>query len=261
MKKYLLFNFKTNPSNLIQLEQLLKIFQRYSPKITEKFKVVLFPPDIYLTEAKKILKTNFILGAQNVFWFNKILATGEITPLMLESLGVQYIIIGHSERRRYLEETDEMINWKIKACLNNKLIPVLCVGEQEKGKNELMPDFRTKQEIFEQLNYAFRGIKINPPAGGTNLMIVYEPVWAIGKGVSQDLKASQAIIALIRFWLSRRFGEAIAKHLPILYGGSVNHQNIKEFLSSKDINGVLIGSASTNKIELSKIFKQLTTNN
>lgn len=254
MKKYLLFNFKTNPSNLIQLEQLLKIFQRYSPKITEKFKVVLFPPDIYLTEAKKILKKNFILGAQNVFWFNKILATGEITPLMLKSLGVQYIIIGHSERRRYLEETDKMINCKIKACLNNKLIPVLCVGEQEKGKSELMPDFRTKQEIFEQLNYALRGIKINKL---TNLMIAYEPVWAINKGVSQDLKASQAIIFLIRFWLSRRFGEEIAKHIPVLYGGSVNHQNIKEFLSSKDINGVLIGSASTNKIELMKIFKMV----
>jgi len=252
MKKYLLFNFKTNPTNLSQLGELLKIFKRYAPIITKKYKVVLFPPDIYLTEVKNGLKQNIILGAQNVFWFNKIQATGEITPLMLKSLGVQYIIIGHSERRRYLEETNEMINWKIKACLNNKLIPVLCVGEQEKGKNELMPDFRTKQEIFEQLNYAFRGIKINEL---TNLMIAYEPVWAIGKGISQDLKASQAIIALISFWLSRRFGEEIAKHIPILYGGSVNHQNIKEFLSSKDISGVLIGSASANKTELMKILK------
>jgi triosephosphate isomerase len=254
MKKYLLFNFKTNPTNLSQLEELLKIFKRYAPTITKKYKVVLFSPDIYLTEVKKGLKQNITLGAQNVFWFNKILATGEITPLMLNSLGVQYIIIGHSERRRYLGETDEMINWKIKACFNNKLIPVLCVGEQEKGKSELIPDFRTKQEIFEQLNYAFRGIKINKL---TDLMIAYEPVWAIGKGVSQDLKASQAIIFLIRFWLSRRFGEEIAKHIPILYGGSVNHQNIKEFLSPKDINGVLIGSASTNKIELMKIFNKI----
>ncbi len=254
MKKYLLFNFKTNPTNLSQLGELLKIFKRYAPTITKKYKVVLFAPDIYLTEIKKGLKQNISLGAQNVFWFNKILATGETTPLMLNSLGVQYIIIGHSERRRYLGETDEMINWKIKACFNNKLIPVLCVGEQEKGKSELIPDFRTKQEIFEQLNYAFRGIKINKL---TDLMITYEPVWAIGKGVSQDLKASQAIIFLIRFWLSRRFGEEIAKHIPILYGGSVNHQNIKEFLSSKDINGVLIGSASTNKNELMKIFKMV----
>jgi len=254
MKKYLLFNFKTNPTNLSQLEELLKIFKRYASTITKKYKVVLFSPDIYLTEVKKGLKQNITLGAQNVFWFNKILATGEITPLMLNSLGVQYIIIGHSERRRYLGETDEMINWKIKACFNNKLIPVLCVGEQEKGKSESIPDFRTKQEIFEQLNYAFRGIKINKL---TDLMIAYEPVWAIGKGVSQDLKASQAIIFLIRFWLSRRFGEEIAKHIPILYGGSVNHQNIKEFLSPKDINGVLIGSASTNKIELMKIFNKI----
>lgn len=254
MKKYLLFNFKTNPTNLSQLEELLKIFKRYVLTITKKYKTVLFPPNIYLTEVKKGLKTDFILGAQNVFWFNKILATGEITPLMLKSLGVQYIIIGHSERRRYLEETDKMINLKIKTCFNNKLIPVLCVGEQEKGKNELIPDFRTKQEIFEQLNYAFRGIKINKL---TNLMIAYEPVWAIGKEVSQDLKASQIIITLIRFWLSRRFGEEIAKNIPVLYGGSVNHQNIKEFLSSKDINGVLIGSASTNKNELMKIFKKI----
>jgi len=255
MKKYLLFNFKTNPSNLIQLEELFKIFKRYAPTITKKYKVVLFPPDIYLTEVKNGLKQNIILGAQNVFWFNKIQATGEITPLMLKSLGVQYIIIGHSERRRYLDETNKIINWKIKACLNNKLTPVLCVGEQEEDKSGLIPNFRTKQEIFEQLNYAFRGIKFNPPAGGLNLIIAYEPVWAIGKGVSQDLKTSQAIILLIRFWLSRRFGETIAKHLPILYGGSVNHQNIKEFLSAKDISGVLIGSASTNKTELSKILK------
>jgi len=254
MKKYLLFNFKTNPTNLSQLEELLKIFKRYSLTITKKYKVVLFPPDIYLIETRKSLKIKFILGAQNVFWFNKIQATGEITPLMLKPLGVQCIIIGHSERRRYLEETDEMINWKIKICLNNKLIPVLCVGEQERGRNELMPDFRTKQEIFEQLNYAFRGIKINQL---TNLMITYEPVWAIGKGISQDLKASQTIVALIRFWLSRRFGEEIAKHIPVLYGGSINHQNIKEFLSSKDINGVLIGSASSNKTELIKLLKKL----
>lgn len=252
MKKYLLFNFKTNPTNLSQLEELLKIFKRYAPTITKKYKTVLFPPVIYLTEVKKGLKTDFILGAQNVFWFNKILATGEITPLMLKSLGVQYIIIGHSERRRYLEEADKMINLKIKACLNNKLIPILCVGEKEKGKNELIPDFRTKQEIFEQLNYALRGIKINKL---TNLMIAYEPVWAIGKGISQDLKASQIVITLIRFWLARRFGEEIAKNIPVLYGGSVNYQNIKEFLSSKDISGVLIGSASTNKNELIKIFK------
>jgi len=254
MKKYLLFNFKTNPTNLSQLEELLKIFKRYLLTITKKYKVVLFPPDIYLIETRKSLKIKFILGAQNVFWFNKIQATGEITPLMLKSLGVQCIIIGHSERRRYLEETDEMINWKIKVCLNNKLIPVLCVGEQERGRNELMPDFRTKQEIFEQLNYAFRGIKINQL---TNLMITYEPVWAIGKGISQDLKASQTIVALIRFWLSRRFGEEIAKHIPVLYGGSINHQNIKEFISSKDINGVLIGSASSNKTELIKLLKKL----
>jgi len=254
MKKYLLFNFKTNPTNLSQLEELLKIFKRYSLTITKKYKVVLFPPDIYLIETRKSLKIKFILGAQNVFWFNKIQATGEITPLMLKSLGVQCIIIGHSERRRYLGETDEMINWKIKVCLNNKLIPVLCVGEQERGRNELMPDFRTKQEIFEQLNYAFRGIKINQL---TNLMITYEPVWAIGKGISQDLKASQTIVALIRFWLSRRFGEEIAKHIPVLYGGSINHQNIKEFISSKDINGVLIGSASSNKTELIKLLKKL----
>jgi len=261
MKKYLLFNFKTNPTNLNQLGELLTIFKRYAPSITKKYKAILFPPDIYLTEVKNVLKQNVILGAQNVFWFNKIQATGEITPLMLKSLGIQYIIIGHSERRHYLKETNEMIDWKIKACLNIKLIPVLCVGEREKDKDELRPNFRTKQEIFEQLNYAFRGLKINSPADGANLMIAYEPVWAIGKGVSQNLKASQAIITLIRFWLSRRFGEKIAKYIPILYGGSVNHQNIKEFLSVKDISGVLIGSASTNKIELSKLFKQLTTNN
>lgn len=254
MSKYLLFNFKNNPSDLVQLTQLLEIYQKYLPEIIQKFKIVLFPPSVYLIPTKTNLKIKTLLGSQDVFWFNKIQATGAITPLMLKSLGIQYVIIGHSERKLYFLETNQMINWKMKSCLNNKLTPVLCIGEKERDNQEKTLNFHTKQEIFEQLNYAFRGIRINK---STNLLVAYEPLWAIGKGITPNPQTIQDVAALIRFWLSRRFGENLTKHFSVLYGGSVNHQNIKEIISLKNINGVLIGGASTNKNELIKIFKQL----
>lgn len=252
MKKYLLFNFKTNPANIRQLAELLKLFNRSVSALARHYEMILFPSALYLSEVKKNIGPQIALGAQNIFWFNKIPATGEITPLLLRDFKVLYVIIGHPERRYCLGETNQMINLKIKACLSNKLIPILCVGEKEKNKNDLPLNFRAKQEIFEQLNYAFRGIKLNP---STKLMIAYEPVWAIGKGIPQNLKISQAFIDLILFWLARRFGETAAKKIPVLYGGSVNSENIKEFLSLKNSAGVLIGSAATNKNELAKILK------
>jgi triosephosphate isomerase len=254
MKKYILFNFKNNPQTTSQLKELLKIYRTFDTKITKKFQIVLLPPDIYLPLIKEQSIRSIHLGAQDVFWFNKIQATGEITPAMLKFLGVEHIILGHSERRRYFEENGKIINLKIKACFANKLVPVLCVGEKDKSRDGLVPDFETKQEIFEELNYAFRGIKLTKT---TPLMIAYEPVWAIGKDTAQDVAGIEAVVSLIRFWLCRRFADQIANKIPILYGGSVDHRNIQSILASKQIAGVLIGGASTNKIELTHIIKTL----
>jgi len=255
MKKYLFFNFKNKPNNLEQLKDLIRVYNKYTKL---NVKEVLLPPILYLTEIKQSIVSQCALGAQDVFWMNKITVTGEITPLMLKSLGIQYILIGHSERRNYLLETNARINLKLKACLANKLIPILCVGEKVKSQKEKEPDFRTKKEIFDQLNYAFREIQLN---NSSSVIIAYEPQWAIGKEEGETAARVEEIGKLIRFWMARRFSETIAQSLVILYGGSVKPSNIKEYLALKNINGVLIGEASVNKIALNQILKQLVNNN
>ncbi|HPC31009.1 MAG TPA: triose-phosphate isomerase [Candidatus Paceibacterota bacterium] len=247
MKKYLVFNWKMSPSSLKEAEVLFKILVKNNPSL----KIIVAPPFIYLEMARKILQNKYSLCAQDVFWQDRTFATGEISPKMLKSLSLEYAIIGHSERRHYFKETDEMINLKMKGCLNNGLIPILCIGEEKRGEKESSSNFKVKKILFDQLNKAFRGIKLNKKS---SVIIAYEPVWAIGGKIPETVQETEKISDLIRFWLLRRFSESIALSIPILYGGSVKAQNIIEFLSLKNISGVLVGSASTNKTELKKIL-------
>ncbi|MDD3098381.1 MAG: triose-phosphate isomerase [Candidatus Pacebacteria bacterium] len=253
MDKFIIFNFKMAPSSLAEAKKIFEIFNKFSLKI-KKHKLVIVPPYVYLAEAKEIIGKNCFLGAQNVFWFDRYSVTGEISPKMLKLLKSQYVIIGHSERREYLQETEEMINLKLKTCLKSGLKPVLCIGEKERKENDSSSSFSVKKILFEQLNYAFRGIQITK---SSDLIIAYEPIWAIGSGKPQDLLEVKKMISLIRFWLARRFSEKLAKSLSIIYGGSINAQNILSFLKIKEGAGVLVGGASTNKNELIKILKQL----
>jgi len=251
MKQYLVFNFKNNPQNLSQLDSLLKIYHNFEEGLTRKFSVVLLPPTLYLLKAQEVLKNGFLWGSQNVFWHSKIAITGEVTPQMLKANGVKVVLIGHSERREYLEENREMINLKIKACLAANLIPLLCVGEATKSSQTKL-DFKSRQEIFEDLNYAFRGVKLT---GGEKIMIAYEPRWAIGTDLIPDLTVLEEVMKVIRFWLSRRFSEDLAQKIALLYGGSVTSQNILSLLRVKNINGVLIGRAATKPLELNQLLK------
>ncbi|MDD5760516.1 MAG: triose-phosphate isomerase [Candidatus Pacebacteria bacterium] len=253
MAKLIIFNFKMAPASLIEAREIFEIFNKFSKKIKSN-KLVVAPPSVYLSEAKEKIGDKCFLGAQNVFWFNRYSMTGEISPKMLKSLKAQYVIIGHSERREYLKETDAMVNAKIKACLKDNLKPVLCVGEKERRDKDSASSISVKKILFEQLNHALQGLQIKKPS---DLIIAYEPVWAIGSGKPQDLKEVEKIIALIRFWVARRFSEKLAKNLPIIYGGSINAQNILSFLDLKEGAGVLVGGASTNKNELIKILKKL----
>jgi len=253
MAKLIVFNFKMAPASIAEARQLFKIFNKFSRKI-KNIKLIVAPPFIYLTEAKEKMGADCFLGAQNVFWFDRYAVTGEISPKMLKSLKSQYVILGHSERREYLKETDVIINAKVKACLKDGLKPILCIGEKERKDKDSASSFSIKRILFEQLNHAFQGIQITKPS---DLIIAYEPIWAIGGGKSQDLIEVQKTIALIHFWLARRFSEKIAKNLSIIYGGSVNARNILSFLELKESAGVLVGGASTNKNELTKILKKL----
>jgi len=256
MNKFIVFNFKMAPASLVEAKEVFRIFKKFSKKL-KSYKIIIVPPYIYLAEASNTFQKQCSLGAQDVFWFNRNSATGEISPKMLKSLGVEYVIVGHSERREYFNETDTIINSKIKACLNGNLTPILCIGEKNRKKEESSLSFRIKKILFEQLNYALRGIQIKK---SSDLIIAYEPIWAISANRPKELEdpeETEKTISLIRFWLARRFSENIAKNLHILYGGSVNSQNIFSFLSLKEINGVLIGGASTNKTELTKLLKKI----
>lgn len=254
MKKLLVFNFKMAPASLAEAKKLFLIFQKYSAQAKKK-QIIVIPPYVYLSEAAQMLKNYCDWGAQDVFWFNRHSATGEISPQMLKSLGAEYVIVGHSERREYFQETDEVVNLKIKACLANHLAPILCVGEKERKNKESASSFRIKNAIFSQLNYALRGVILKSSA---DLVVAYEPLWAIGTERAEDPLEAAEVMALIRFWFARRFSEKIARGMRIIYGGSVNGQNVSAFLSTPHINGVLVGRAGANRAELTKFLSKIT---
>jgi len=220
MKKIIIGNFKMNPLSKKKAKELFKAFD-----IKTKNLIILCPPFTYLEKG-----VNYILGAQNCFCKNDGAYTGEISPKMLKDLGCKYVIVGHSERRNILKESDKYINSKIKICIENKLKPILCIGEKLGEKRE---------EILKiQLKEALKGVN------GKNVIIAYEPVWAIGTGKTckkEDILSSYNLI------------KKIVPESKVLYGGSVNSVNAKEIINITD--GVLVGGASINKKEFLKIIK------
>jgi triosephosphate isomerase (TIM) len=196
---------------------------------------VLCPPFVSLVALSMMLQSSSIkLGAQNMYFETKGAYTGEISPLMLREL-CEFVILGHSERRWYFGETDEIINKKVKAALANKLKPILCVGERleenEAGK--------TEEVVNRQVKAALKGIE---PV--RDFVIAYEPVWAIGTGKAASGKQATATIQFIRAIVAKLWNKGIAQDLRILYGGSVNGANIAEFISYPEIDGALVGGAS-----------------
>lgn len=175
-------------------------------------------------------------GGQNCFWEEQGAYTGEISPLMLRDLGCRYVILGHSERRQILGETDAMINRKMMAAMSAGLTPILCVGEtlQERENQQ------AQEVVKKQLEQDLRGLAPN----STGLIIAYEPIWAIGTGVNASSDDAQEMIHFIRAQLAQHLGGEAAAVIPILYGGSVNSNNITEIMAEEDIDGALIGGAS-----------------
>ncbi len=225
MKKYIVLNWKMSPPSLKEAEELFQILKEKK----SNFRIIVVPPFVYLLKAKEHLKGNYFIGAQDVFWQNRASATGEISPKMLKLLKVKYVIVGHSERRKYYQESFKLVNLKIKACLLNNLVPILCVGEEERKDNETANSFRIKKILFDQLNQSLKGVNLKKIQ---SLIIAYEPVWAIGTGKPETLKGAEEAVSLIRFWLLRRFDNKIAKSIPLLYGGSLKgkkYQRIFKF--------------------------------
>ena len=181
--------------------------------------------------------TNIKISAQNIHWAEKGAFTGEISGAMLKEAGVEYVIIGHSERRQYFGETDNTVNARVKAALANGLKVILCVGEvleqREQGITEEIVSMQTKIDLL--------GV---PAEEMKNIIIAYEPVWAIGTGVTATADQAEEVCAIIRSVLAKLYNEAIAEATTIQYGGSMNAKNAAELLSKKNVDGGLIGGAS-----------------
>jgi len=223
---------KTNPEAEEFVKELLPLIEG-----TSEVEVVLCPVYTCLDRIGAALQgTGIKLGAQNLFWEEKGAYTGEVSATMLKDVGCSHVIIGHSERRQILGETDVVINWKLKAALDAGLVSVLCVGETlQERENHL-----ALERVQEQLNRALKDISLD----GRLLVIAYEPVWAIGTGVNASPDDAQEMITFIRASLARLYGRELADTVQILYGGSVKDENIAEFLAEEDVDGALVGGAS-----------------
>ena len=249
MKKIIVFNWKMNLPILSERSEVIKSStQPFSQKGRGGVEIVICPPFTHIEKVKNLLPSKIKLGAQNCFWENSGAYTGEISPIMLKNLGVEYVIIGHSERRKYLGETDEMINKKVLAGLKAGLKVILCVGEPERDLK------KAKNYVKKQLEEDFGGIE-NLKFKIENLIVAYEPVWAISTNKNSRPDTPENALEMIRFIkqiLNSKF------HIPnprVLYGGSVDGKNIKNFIKYEEIDGVLVGGASLKIEEVKKIWK------
>lgn len=190
--------------------------------------------------------TNIKIGAQNMHWEEKGAYTGEVSGKMLKSIGVEYVIIGHSERRQYFAETDETVNKKLKSALNNELKPIVCVGETLEQRE----DGIAEKVITSQTALALEGLA---PEQVANTILAYEPIWAIGTGKTATSEDANNSIKAIRQKVEELYGKEIADQVIILYGGSVKAENAKELFSTSDIDGGLVGGASLKVDDFSKI--------
>ena len=194
--------------------------------------------------------TNIKIGAQNMHWEEKGAYTGEIAPSMLTCINVEYVIIGHSERRQYFNETDENVNKKVKAAIEHGLKPIVCVGETIKQR-ELGLEIDV---VEQQVQIALQDIESNKLE---NIIFAYEPIWAIGTGMVATKEDANTIIKAIRNKIATMYNEEIAQNITILYGGSVNSKNAYEIFSASDIDGALVGGASLNVEEFNAIIEAI----
>jgi len=225
MKKFVIANWKCNPTTLTKAIQLFNSVEKGLQDI-KSTEVVICPPFVYLEVISKLRK-GLKLGAQNCCWAEKGAFTGEVSPAMLRNLICEYIILGHSERRKYLCETDKLINQRLKAALKRGLKPVLCINH------------------ISQIQKGLKGV------AKQKVIIAYEPVWAIGTGKTPSFKQAKLF--------NNKIKKIMGNNATILYGGSVYPYNVKGFIVESGFNGVLVGGASLRPKEFISIVKAVET--
>jgi triosephosphate isomerase len=267
-KPLIIANWKCNPTSQKEAGHLFGAVERGLRETTEA-EVVICPPFVWLfsfypqpaKDSRKKMSPDLgqiKLGGQDCHWENKGAYTGEVSPAMLKDLGCQYVILGHSERRRYFQETDEMINRKIKAALKAGLRPVLCIGEEVRDSfdSQGQPLNEMSLVVAEQLEKDLAGL---PAARLREIVITYEPVWAIsteaGSLACSPDDAMKAAL-LIRKTLIKLYNRPVAEKVKIIYGGSVNSRNVADYLKGAGMDGVLVGGASLNASEFIKLIEQ-----
>jgi triosephosphate isomerase len=244
-------NWKMNMTHLDAIAVVQKLafsLERPEDRVVD---VSIHPPFTALRSVQTLLDADGIpifLGAQDVFWEERGAYTGEISPVMLAKLSVAYVIVGHSERRHYFSETDDMVNKKVAAVLKAGMTPIMCVGETLDEREAGVSEAR----VLDQLQGGLAGLDPQAVAG---LVVAYEPVWAIGTGRTASAEDCQTMCHAVREAVASRFGTEAAAGVRIQYGGSVQPSSIATLMAQADVDGALVGGASLNPDEFSQIVE------
>lgn len=229
-----------------------KLLENITDKVTrspDNVDILVCPPSISITEAKSLTRdTDIQVGVQHVHYEGEGAFTGEISTAMVREANATHVIVGHSERRQYFGETDATVNKRVKKVIGDELVPIICVGESlEQRQKE-----RHHSVVLNQVKAALNGVKTE---SARDIVIAYEPVWAIGTGETATPEQAREMHKLIRDDLKEKFNEDVAENVQIVYGGSMKPHNAEELLGQSDVDGGLIGGASLKADSFSEIIK------
>jgi triosephosphate isomerase len=244
-------NWKMFKTHLEAIKLVQQLGYELADHAFSKAEVAVCPPFTSLRTVQTLIEDDRLelrLGAQNMHWEKDGAFTGEVSPVMLQALRVKYVILGHSERRELLGETDEGVNQKVKAAFKHELTPIVCCGETEAEREGGL----TQSKVEGQVRKGLAGVKEEQVAG---TVIAYEPIWAIGTGKTATPDDAQETVAYIRSVVAKQFGDEVGAAVRILYGGSVKAGNAKSLFDRPDIDGGLVGGASLDAGEFTAIVK------
>jgi triosephosphate isomerase len=241
-------NWKMNPTSLEAAVALAEAVKGGVGQAVD-VRVAICPPSLYLYRIDEVLAGSPIgMGAQNMNAMPEGAFTGELSGPMLVDAGCTHVILGHSERRHGHGETDDLVNGKLKAALQSRLLPIVCIGETRLERESDL----TEDVVARQLEHSLAGLT---PEQMSGVVLAYEPVWAIGTGLTATPIQAQAVHAFIRRQIAAKFGEATASRVVVQYGGSVKPDNAAELLACPDIDGALVGGASLKAADFLEIFR------
>ncbi|MHC4571818.1 MAG: triose-phosphate isomerase [Planctomycetota bacterium] len=250
-KPFVAGNWKMNTDSNTSVD-LAKAVASRSSETTDQVHVAVIPPFVYIPAVVKAVSTARIaVGAQDIYYEQKGAFTGEISASMLKDIGCVYALCGHSERRHVIGETDELVNKKVAAAISGGLLPILCVGELIEERKAS----KTEEIVTQQLKKGLAGLTAEKVSAVT---IAYEPVWAIGTGLTATPDQAQEVHALIRKLLGQMYDTQLAGEIRILYGGSAKPGNAADLMNQQDVDGLLVGGASLNADDFLAIIQAAT---